>query len=132
MKLTIIKSSRTNNFNDEHMLQKISDLWKDASDTLVKHENNIYGIYHNYESNYKGDYSLSIAIENNGEEPAIVISDSGKYEIFSVDKDDQQGVFNTWSKIWGQEETGSLKRAYSYDFEKYYPNGDIEIYIAVK
>jgi len=38
-------------------------------------------------------------------------------------------MFKTWSKIWKQEETGLLERAYTYDFEKYSPNGEIEIHI---
>jgi len=132
MKLTIINSIRTNNFSDDRVMQKITELWKDASNRLAKHENNTYGVYHEYASDYKGDYSLSLAIENNGEEPVIVIPDHEKYEIFKVDTDDEQGIFYTWGKIWGQEESGTLKRAYSYDFEKYYPNGEIEIHIAIK
>jgi hypothetical protein len=58
--------------------------------------------------------------------------DNKKYEIFKVDMNDEQGILKAWSTIWKQEETGVLKRDYSYDFEKYYPNGEIEIYIAVK
>ncbi|MDR9796389.1 hypothetical protein Q4O60_07715 [Aeribacillus pallidus] len=35
---------------------------------LEHHLNNVYGIYYDYESDYRGDYLLSIAIEeNNGE-----------------------------------------------------------------
>ncbi|MEN1969208.1 hypothetical protein WMZ97_14175 [Lentibacillus sp. N15] len=49
-----------------------------------------------------------------------------------LDTKDEQGILNTWSKIWEQEESGALERAYSYDFEKYYPNGEIEIHIALK
>ncbi|MCM3601080.1 effector binding domain-containing protein [Robertmurraya korlensis] len=55
-----------------------------------------------------------------------------KYEIFKVDRGDAQGVVNTWRKIWERENAGTLARAYSYDFEKYDPDGEIEIYIALK
>ena len=44
---------------------------------------------------------------------------------------DEQGIFKTWKKIWDQEDSGLLERAYTYDFEKYTPNGEIEIYIAI-
>lgn len=114
------------------MLQKITELWRDASDTLAKDGNTKYGLYHNYESDYKGDYSLSIAIESNGEEPTIAIPQNEKYVIYQVETGNEQGIFNTWAEIWAQEETGTLKRAYTYDFEKYYPDGEIEIYIAIK
>ena len=113
-------------------MQKITEMWKEASDRLTNYENNTYGVYHEYESNYKGDYSLSVAIEDTFGESFIEISNNEKYEIFKVDTAEEQGIFKIWSKIWDQEEAGTLKRAYSYDFEKYYPNGEIEIYIAVK
>ncbi|KGR74924.1 GyrI-like domain-containing protein [Ureibacillus sinduriensis] len=132
MKLTIINSTRTNNFSDDLMLEKITDLWKSASHSLVGDENTKYGIYHNYESDYKGDYSLSIGIECDGEEPTLVIPQNEKYVIFNVEPGDEQGVFNTWTDIWAQEEEGTLKRAYTYDFEKYDPKGEIAIYIAIK
>ncbi|WHY85821.1 AraC family transcriptional regulator [Neobacillus novalis] len=132
MKLTTINSIRTNNFSDDRVMQKITELWKNASNCLAKYENITYGVYHEYESDYKGDYSLSIGIEDNGEKPVIEIPDYEKYEIFKVDTGEEQGIFNTWSKIWDQEESGTLKRAYSYDYEKYYPNGEIEIHIAIK
>lgn len=113
-------------------MQKISKLWKEAFNQLTNHENITYGVYHDYESDYKGDYSLSIAIENSDREPFIEIPNNEKYEIFKVDTSEEQGIFNTWNKIWDREEEGTLKRAYTYDFEKYYPNGDIEVHIAVK
>ena len=39
-------------------MQKITEMWKEASNRLTNYENNIYGVYHEYESNYKGDYLL--------------------------------------------------------------------------
>lgn len=132
MKLTIINSVRTNNFNDDHLLQKITGLWKEASNLLTNQEIITYGVYHQYESDYKGDYSLSIAIEDNNSEPSLEIANNTKYEIFSVDAKEEQGVVNTWKKIWQLESAGTLQRAYSYDFEKYYPDGKIKVYIAIK
>ncbi|MFS0647164.1 hypothetical protein [Siminovitchia sp. 179-K 8D1 HS] len=38
----------------------------------------------------------------------------------------------TWKRIWELEEAGLLERVYTYDFEKYLPNGEIEIHIAIK
>ena len=131
MKLTIINSIRTNNFNDEHVMQKITDMWKAASTDLTEHESSIYGVYHGYETDYKGDYTLSVAIEGEAT-PLITIPSDKKYKIFKVDTNEEQGIFNTWSKIWDEEKKGNLHRAYTYDLEKYYPNGNIEIHIAIK
>ncbi|WHY77396.1 AraC family transcriptional regulator [Neobacillus sp. WH10] len=131
MKLTIINSIRTNNFNDEHVMQKITDMWKAASTDLAEHESVIYGVYHEYETDYKGDYTLSVAIEGETK-PLITIPIDEKYKIFKVDTTEEQGIFNTWSKIWDEEKEGNLHRSYTYDLEKYYPNGNIEIHIAIK
>lgn len=63
MKLTIINSVRTNNFNDSFLIQKITRLWKESSNRLTNKEIITYAVYHNYESNYKGDYSLSMPLK---------------------------------------------------------------------
>lgn len=132
MKLTIINDVRTNNFNDELLMQKITGLWKEASNGLTNQDTIIYGVYHDYESDYKGDYTLSIAVEDHKSEPSLEISNNAKYEIFHVDTAEEQGVLNAWKNIWEQEDLGTLKRAYTHDFEKYYPDGKIEVHIAIK
>jgi predicted transcriptional regulator YdeE len=129
--LKIIKSVRTNNFKDKAIMQKITDLWKEATSVLPEDEV-IYGLYHDYESDYKGDYTLSVAMESNDNESTINIPIASKYETFEVDTSDENGILNTWKQIWELEEKGNLSRAYSFDFEKYYPNGQIEIHIATK
>ena len=131
MELTIINKIRTNNFNDDRVMQKITDLWKGALTELSNHEGNTYGLYYEYESDYKGDYTLGVAIEGK-DESTVVIPHDTKYEVFKVNTDEEQGIFNTWNEIWKKEEEGQLERAYTYDFEKYYPDGSIDIYIAVK
>ncbi len=131
MELTIINKIRTNNFNDERVIQKITDMWKGALTELSNHEGNTYGLYYEYESDYKGDYTLGVAIEGK-DESSIVIPHDTQHEVFKVNTDEEQGIFNTWNEIWKKEEEGKLKRAYTYDFEKYYPDGNIDIYIAVK
>jgi len=132
LKLKILKSIRTNNFNDIYLKDKIQRIWREASIHFPKDKVATYGVYHKYSSNYKGDYTLSIAIadNSNNSETTLTIPDDTKYKQFQVDPKDELGVINTWKKIWELEETGNLKRAYTYDFEKYDPSGKIEIFIA--
>ncbi|RXJ04504.1 AraC family transcriptional regulator [Anaerobacillus alkaliphilus] len=132
MNLTVIRSVRTNNFKDDAILHKITEMWKEASSILKNYNNVRYGLYYNYESDYKGDYTLSVAIESNENELTLKIPNTSKYEIFEVDTAEEFGILNAWKKIWEREEKGDLERAYSFDFEKYYPNGQIEIHIAIK
>ncbi len=130
MQLSIITSIRTNNFNDKQVMDKIKNMWESASSSLTNYEGNVYGVYYDYESDYKGDYSVGVATEKNGGTPIEIPTE--KYEIFTVDSTDDQGVFKTWSSIWNLEESGTLNRAYTVDFEKYLPDGEIEIHIAVE
>lgn len=131
MQVYLVNSIRTNNFNDDQMMEKIKIMWKEASQSLTDEQNCTYGVYYDYESNYKGDYSLGVGIESKGE-TMIEIPAPEFYKVFKVDAADEQGIFKAWSKIWNLEETGALHRAYTLDYEKYYPNGEIEIHIAIK
>ncbi|MED0675248.1 MULTISPECIES: AraC family transcriptional regulator [Aneurinibacillus] len=92
MKLYFINSIRTNNFNDEQMMEKIKTMWGEASRKLKNHQNSVYGVYYDYESDYKGDYSLSVAIEDNNGKSFIEIPNNEKYEVFKVDTTDEQGI----------------------------------------
>lgn len=64
MKLNLLQSIRTNNFNDNQLIEKMERMWKEASSKLKHHKGNVYGVYYDYESNYKGDYSLGVAIND--------------------------------------------------------------------
>lgn len=132
MKLFLVNSIRTNNFNDKEMMGKIKTMWEEAYRNLEQHQSSIYGVYYDYESNYKGDYSLSVAIGDRYGQSFIEIPKNEKYKIFKVDTSDELGVVKTWKRIWELEEAGLLERVYTYDFEKYLPNGEIEIHIAIK
>lgn len=132
MKLYVLKSIRTNNFNDDNLMEKINAMWEVSSRELGNYQNTIYGLYYDYESDYKGDYSLCVAIEEGAGTSLIDIPENINYEIFKVDTMGEQGVVKSWGKIWELEEAGELERTYTYDFEKYYPNGEIEIHVALK
>ncbi|MBL1229060.1 hypothetical protein IW492_07410 [Enterococcus sp. BWB1-3] len=94
----------------------------------------IYAVYHEYESDFTGDYTLSISAESfEGKEIHL---DDETCEIFPVEPApshlSKQNVFNTWQKIWSLEKEGKLNRRYQKDFEKYEQGGSIAIYISVK
>jgi predicted transcriptional regulator YdeE len=124
-KLYIIDSVETNNFNDSQIMLKISGLWQRVTRTFPKHCVK-YGVYHNYETDFKGNYTLSVAIESgNGSVPLEI---DGEYKIFDVDTAVENSISKTWEKIWNMP----ISRAYTFDFEQYNPDGTIQIYIAVK
>ena len=121
----IVQQRLNNNIADEI----IPPLWQNNLDKLPQ-GHCCYGIYFNYATNYQADYDFAIASEVVLETdiPVIEIEDLSFYEIFRCNVDE---IYQTWQLIWEKEQQGLLKRAYSVDFEKYYPDGLVEIYIAV-
>ena len=122
----IVQQRLNNNIADEI----ISTLWQNNLDKLPQ-GHCCYGIYFNYATNYQADYDFAIASEVVSETdiPVIEIEDLSCYEVFRCKVDE---IYQTWQLIWKKEQQGLLKRAYSVDFEKYHPDGLVEIYIAVK
>ena len=137
LKIGILKQMRGNNFKDKEIGKKIKNLWCEAlkelelQDKTTLKENILYGIYTEYESNYKGDYTFFIGGDRVVSKEELIIEEEN-YHIFQVENGKENGVPLTWEKIWNLERNNKLKRAYTVDYEKYYPDGKIEIYISVK
>lgn len=128
----LVDSVETNNFNDPRMLEKIQNIWQMAGRKLSGYEGNVYGLYHNYSGNYKGNYTLSIATDSqyfkNGTAPLLA---EGNYAVFKVQDNLKENLVTEWQKIWTLEEENQIHRRYLLDFEQYLPDGGIEIYIGV-
>ena len=126
LKLYPIVQQRLNN---DIANEIIPTLWQNNLDKLPK-SHYCYGIYFNYATNHQADYDFAIASEAVLETdiPMIEIEDLRFYEVFRCQVDE---IYQTWQLIWKKEQQGLLKRAYSVDFEKYHPDGLVEIYIAV-
>ena len=120
---------RTHN-TKENTAEKIGQLWQNNFAKLTKNEP-YYGVYLNYESDFTGYYDVAVAQESKleGSFSTIEIEDLTWYEIFPTNC---ESVVQTWKHIWNKEKQGLLKRAYKVDFEKYYPNGKVDIYISIR
>ena len=126
LKLYPIVQQRLNN---DIANEIIPTLWQNNLDKLPQ-GHYCYGIYFNYAANYQADYDFAIASEAALETdiPVIEIADLSFYEVFRCQVNE---IYQTWQLIWKKEQQGLLKRAYSVDFEKYHPDGLVEIYIAI-
>lgn len=131
MPLTLysLATIRTHNIK-ENTAEKIGQLWQNNFAKLTKNEP-YYGVYLNYESDFMGYYDVAVAQESKpeGSFSTIEIEDLTWYEIFPTNC---ESVVQTWQHIWNKEKQGLLKRAYKVDFEKYYPNGKVDIYISIR
>lgn len=130
MKLYEIDSVRTNNFSKD-VGEKIGQLWSQVMSQVQNDDTVIYGIYHDYENDYRGDYTLTIASEQKTAKRLLDIP-SQKYELFPVDTTSEIGVIEAWQKVWSLEEESKIERAYQYDFEKYDLDGTVTLYIGIQ
>lgn len=129
----VLNSTRTNNFTDENMIEKIKTVWQEAQAKLINNKSCVYGIYHQYQNDYRGDYTLSIAVDYPIEHATATIAANplDNYCVFMVDDNHEDKIYQTWQHIWGLEQDRKLLRAYDVDFEKYHPDGRVEIYISI-
>lgn len=132
MKFKTLSSVYTNNFTDVNIKNKILSLWNENKtniETSFEKENSIACIYHKYQSDFKGDYTASICIENeNGD------FDSKGYiwKEYKIENDKNTlDILSVWKKIWCDETKGIFKRVYDFDFELYKANGEVSIFVAV-
>lgn len=129
----VVKSVVTNNFTDENMIDKVKSVWQDAQAELSDNTGCVYGIYHHYQSDYRGDYTLSIAVDHPIKHFISTVTPNpiDNYAVFSVNDNHEDKIYQTWEKIWGLEQNNKILRAYDVDFEKYYPDGRVEVYISL-
>lgn len=132
MNLFIREDIRTNSLDDPEFEQKLTSMWERFNTSLPHYDAAKYAVYTDYKTDYKGLYSLGLATEYEQTSELLVVDDRNDYQVFSVDVADKFGVLNTWKLIWSLETSGKLKRAYTIDFEKYYEDGRIDIFIAVE
>ena len=132
MKFSIMATERTNNFTDPAIQAKITGLWEKNSGAVKKAAEKgtvIACVYHEYESNYQGDYAVSLCFEET--EQADFDTDKFTWKKYPIDRRDAQGILTTWRQIWSEEENQQLQRRYSFDFEQYAPDGEVTIFIAI-
>ncbi|OOM81257.1 GyrI-like domain-containing protein [Clostridium sp. BL-8] len=133
---------RTNN-NDPAMKNDISNLWKRFLEDGIyqsipnKRNENIIGLYTNYESNFNGDYDAMICFEVLEEKKfskkvEVKKITAGKYAKFIIKGNNKEAVAEFWAKLWTME----LDRKYTFDFEEYQTdwdmnNREINVYISI-
>ncbi|MBO0471402.1 GyrI-like domain-containing protein [Enterococcus sp. DIV0242_7C1] len=117
------KMIRTNN----QQIEDIIALWNIVPAMNLSGE--LYAVYTNYESNFKGDYDLLIGSEQADYSQKVVIN-SGEYVAIKVDGQSPEAVGQAWQQIW-QDEGLEKRRTYQTDVEHYQKDGTIMIYLSV-
>jgi predicted transcriptional regulator YdeE len=97
----------------------------------------VYAIYHDYESDASGDYSILCGFDGKSTDDeglqALTIQ-AGNYLVFSAKGEIPKIVIDRWGEIWNYFSTDACvyKRTYTTDFEYYKNQTEVEIYIAVE
>lgn len=116
MKFKIVKSDRINYY--------------DYMQNYLKNGLTIVCLYYDYDKNYKGDFTISLGIED--KERGVFNTSDYEWKEYKVKSNSQIDVFDTWKKIWLEEANYKINRAYYFDYEEYSPNGQISIFITIK
>lgn len=128
--------------NDE-ALQTIPPHWqrfgREAVLERIPHKASaeVYAVYTHFEHegvDNRGRYSLIIgaAVTGLAEVPAGLVSavlPAGRRAVFEVERGRHDLVGDAWRRIWERTE---LDKTYLADYERYQPDGRIEIFIGVR
>ncbi|MCH4168905.1 MAG: transcriptional regulator [Streptococcaceae bacterium] len=132
MKFEILETIRTNNFTDLEMSNKFIELWRNNADQVklfFESGLTVACVYHQYLSDYQGDYCASLCKETKNKSDFDTANFS--WLSYSVDVSDELGVYHTWQKIWADEADRKINRLYNFDYEKYEASGQVSIMIAI-
>ena len=145
--LKIIGIATQTSNNDGQAIEDLGKLWAQffGDNIIVKIPNaissNIYSVYTDYESDFRGKYTTIIGLEVStlDEIPEGMIGREFQSQIFKkyIAKGElHEAVGKTWAEIWNDDEI--LNRTYIYDYELYTEkaqnpaDAEIEIYIGVR
>jgi predicted transcriptional regulator YdeE len=127
MKLYVNEIVRTNNFEDDDIMNKILGMWDTFYKNNDDYKGKVYAIYHDYESDYKGDYSLALCTEDISADKFFEVDFANSIEYKCSGKDE---IVNVWKRIWEDEEENKIQRRYDIDWgEEYKEDGSVVIHL---
>lgn len=103
----------------------------------IKPDASVYGVYHHYESDLSGYYTVTAGIEIPNESKAThldrVIIKEGDYLVFEAAGTNPSAIIKAWQTIWNYfNEKPKYQRAYLTDFELYKTTHESAVYIGIK
>lgn len=137
-----VRTTNSDEFNPTSA--KLSALWRQffTDDVFNKIPNKnidspVYGVYSDYESNEDGFYQVTagVAVKNGlpGSEFTEVQIQAGDYLLFENSGELPQVVLDTWRQIWAFfAENPQIKRRFATDFELYFADQDVAVYIGIE
>ena len=136
-------STRTKNENEQsEKTGLIPGLWQrffqQQLNEKISHQvaqSPVYGVYHAYESDLCGEYTvtagMAVTNENNSAYDSVTIA-AGNYLVFRMQGDMPQSVIGAWQWVWDYFSSNTqVTRSYTTDFERYDGPDSVSLYIAI-
>jgi len=150
LKLIGIEIRTSNHKESDPSKAKIPGLWgrfmeQEIATKIpnVMRPGTIFAVYRNYESDFRGEYTLTLACQVNALNsiPEGMIGftiPAARYMVFTAEGQIPESIIKTWGQILKYfSDSSPYQRAYSADFEIYdkrshTENPEVEIYIAIQ
>jgi predicted transcriptional regulator YdeE len=125
-------SVRTNNKVEAGASGKIAGLWGQFYSTQPKPEDQLYGVYSDYESDVNGEYTVTAGKRVASSTDACISIRSGTYLVFPASGAMPKAIIDAWIAVWEHfSHAQPYVRAYETDFEEYDGAETAAIYIGI-
>ncbi|MCQ9628348.1 hypothetical protein HS141_15625 [Cetobacterium somerae] len=112
--------------NNKIQLSENKEFWNN-----LKNNNSsiVYKIYCNYLKNSNETFDIIFGIDILNSKEIFLTIPRLTYQIFVSNT---KNISKSWEKIQQLENNKIIKRSYIFDYEKYYPNGEVHIFLGIK
>lgn len=132
-----VRTKNEEEFNPQ--TARLPYLWVQFLDSKIRAQQDspVYGVYHHYESDSSGYYTVTAGIEIANESKAKhldrVTIKAGSYLVFEAEGTNPSAIINAWQTIWTYfNEKPKYQRTYLTDFELYKTPHESTVYIGIK
>lgn len=132
-----VRTKNEEEFNPQ--TAKLPQLWEQFFDSNIRaqQEKPVYGVYHHYDSDTSGYYTVTSGIKIVEESKATnldrVAIKAGNYLVFEAIGPNPSAIINAWQTIWSYfNEKPKYERTYLTDFELYKKPHESAVYIGIK
>lgn len=130
-------TNKQNELNEE--TAKVPALWQEYEDnniygkTLNKaSDSSFYVFYNNYTDADNGDFDVTLGVEVTKPKKSVSI-ESKRYLVFTKQGELPDIVMEAWQDVWEYfDGNPEYERTFQTDFEKYFKEDEVEIYISIK
>lgn len=126
-------STRTQNSDEfDEKKAKVPKLWQQFYAADLAANENIFGVYSDYESDANGLYTVTVGIASD-EASGFIKVPTGNYLVFQAKGPMPATVIKIWQDIWSYFlQENKYQRTFISDFEAYNGSDEVAIYIGVK